>query len=319
MHGPAGRAARAPRHQLYQTNRGKKTGGACQKPSRRRGGASTPPQPPLDAAGQGPAEERPPAVLRPALEGLRAGGHAITAPTDTIMQDALQNGADWLDSADNHKKVCMEVVDGVSSLLFFLDKESPGQVRFGSKGARKIVPIAEFMSEVIPSLSLEIERIEIQKWISIESSKYNMQRSFVELVFQTAPNERQQKDHNDLAKYENLSSKLYKKIFPVWRIVANGTRSTTWTSGQSTDCLVFFCAWLICIEPSGNKAQFFLDASEQDITQELDTNYLEYTYPITDPQITEYYLKGDDPPDARALACFRERWPSLTMASSGDP
>jgi hypothetical protein len=255
------------------------------------------------------------ARLSPAPAGLK---------TDWRMEAALLNADNWLDLADNHKMVCIKVVDGVSTLLFFLDKGSPGQVRFDIEGARKVVPIAEFMSQVIPSLSLEIERIEMRKWKSKMEIDFERRESTEELVFQTAPNERQQKDHDDLAKFEALWRKLYEKIFPVWRIVANGTRQTTWTSGQSTDSLVFFCQWLVCIEPTGNKAQFFLDASEQDITQELDMNYLDYATPITDPQITEFYLKGVDLchhlSDSRLLACFRDRWPSLTQTSSGgDP
>ena len=58
-----------------------------------------------------------------------------------------------------------------------------------------------------------------------------------------------------------------------------------------------------------------------EITQELDTNYLDYTDPITDPgddpATTEHYLKGEDLPDPTALARFRERWPSLAAAPSG--
>ena len=236
------------------------------------------------------------------------------------LHEALQNGSDWLDSADNHKKVAIEIVDGVSTYMSFLDKDSRGQVRFGfeeGKGAKQCVPTAEFVNEIIPSLTIEIERIVMRKWKSIESV-YNIRSlrpSTEELVFETAPNERQQKEHDDLATLEDLSNKLYKKIFPVWQKVANGTRKTTWTSAQSTDSLVFFCTWLICLEPTATKAQFFLDAPELDMTQELDSNYLEYTVPITDPETTEFYLIGADLPDPRALACFRERWPSLTTAS----
>jgi hypothetical protein len=233
------------------------------------------------------------------------------------MQEALQNGADWLDLADSHNMVKIDVVDGISTLPLYLEKDSPGQVRFRIKGAQKIVPIAEFISEVLPSLSLEIERIGMRKWKNIEGSDGRRRETFDELVFQTAPNDRQRRDHDDLAKYEDLSSKLFKKLFPVWRAVANGTRSTTWTTAQSTDSLTFFCTWLICLEPTGNKAQFFLDTSEQEITHELDTNYLDYTDPTTDPEDIELYLIGDDLPDERALSCFRERWPSLTTASCG--
>ena len=103
--------------------------------------------------------------------------------------------------------------------------------------------------------------------------------------------------------------------------MAGGSRTTTWTSGQSTDCLNFFCQWLICQEPTGSKAQFFLDASKSEIAQELDTNYLDYTEPITDPSgdpaTTEHYLNGSDLDDETALALFRERWPSLAAAPSG--
>jgi hypothetical protein len=235
------------------------------------------------------------------------------------MQAALQNGADWLDSADSHKLVKISVVDGISTLTFFLDKDTPGQVRFQIKGVRQIVPVPEFMSEVFPSLSIEIERIEMRKWMLVEGSD-NRRETIDELVFQTAPNVRQQRDRVDMAKYEDLMKKLFDTVFPVWQIVSDGSRTTTWTSGQSIDCLNYFCTWLICLEPTGTKAQFFLDASEQDITQELDTNYLEYTDPITDPETTEFYLKGGSLPAARTLACFRERWPSLSTASSGgDP
>ena len=131
------------------------------------------------------------------------------------LQEALQNGSDWLDSADNHKMVAIEIVDGVSTYTSFLDKDSQGQVRFGFKGAKQCVPMAEFINEIIPSLTIEIERIVMRKWKSIESV-YNIRSlrpSTEELVFETAPNERQQKEHDDLATLEDLSNKLYKKIF----------------------------------------------------------------------------------------------------------
>jgi hypothetical protein len=230
-----------------------------------------------------------------------------------IMREVLQNGAVWLDSSDTHSFARIELVDGVSTLYFFLDKDTPGQVRFKTKGAQQIVPIAEFMSEVFPSLPLEIERIEMRKYVKNSGGQ---RLAINELMFQAAPNDRQLKEREDLANYEDLVRKLYEKLFPVWRQVANGSRITTWTSAQSTDALNYFCAWLICREPTGSKAQFFLDASEQDITQDLDTNYLEYTDPITDPETTDYYLKGDDPSDATAVARFRERWPPLPMAPS---
>jgi hypothetical protein len=229
------------------------------------------------------------------------------------MQEALQNGADWLDSSDAHKSVIIDVVDGVSTLSLVLNKASPGQVRFEINDEERNVTIDEFMSEVIPSLSLEIERIRMRKWKSIDSSG-SKSEVISELVFQTAPNERQQKDHDDLEKYADLKRRLFEKVFPVWRKVATGTRSTTWTSGQSRDCLSFFCTWLICVEPTGCKAQLFLDASELDITRELDTNYLEYT----DPDDGDFYLIGDDLPAPEALASFRQRWPSLTTASCGN-
>jgi hypothetical protein len=232
-----------------------------------------------------------------------------------LMQEALQNGASWLGSTDTQSFVRIELVNGVSTLFFFLDKDTPGQVRFKIKDAQQIVTIAEFMSEIFPSLPLEIERIEMRRYIKESGSSWRV--AINDIIFQAAPNDRQLKERDDLAKYEDLHSKCFKKIFPVWREVANGSRATTWTSAQSTDALNYFCAWLICREPTGSKAQFFLDASEQEIALDLDTNYLEYTDPITDPETTEYYLKGDDPSDATAVACFRERWPSLTMAPSG--
>jgi hypothetical protein len=232
------------------------------------------------------------------------------------MEVALQNGSSWLDSSDAHKSVQIDLVDGVSTLSLALDKASPGQVRFEINDEERNVTIGEFMSEVIPSLSLEIERIGMRKWKSIESNNIRSESSY-ELVFETTSNERQRKDHDDLAKYADLKRRLFKKIFPVWQKVASGTRQTTWTSGQSSDCLRFFCTWLICVEPTGSRAQFFLDASEPDMTQDLDTNYLEYT-DSDDGDPAEYYLTGDDLPNPMALACFRERWPSLTTASCGN-
>jgi hypothetical protein len=234
------------------------------------------------------------------------------------MEEGLQNGSQWLDSADSHKLVKLEVVDGVSILSFFLDKDTPGKVRYRNKGAKHVVPIAEFISKVLPSLSLEIERLSIRKWKVVADNGSNRQEAIDELLFQTSPNERQLKDRVDLTKYADLLRRIFEKLFHVWQEVADGPRTTTWTSGRSTDCLNYFCAWLICLEPTGSKAQFFLDASDQQIRHDLDTNYLEYTDPITDPERTEYYLKGGVLSDVGALTCFRERWPSLTMASSSD-
>jgi hypothetical protein len=228
------------------------------------------------------------------------------------LEKALNKAVEWLDSAEEHKSVRIDIKDGVSTTQLFLAEKFPGLVQFGGEQVK--IPIPKFMCEIFPSLSIEIESISMRKWHSIGVGSFN---SFSELVFETAPNERQQKDRDDFTIYQDLSSKLYKKIFPVWCQVATGSRRTCWVSAQSSDALTFFCCWLICVEPTGNKAQFFLDASEQEITQELDTNYLEYTDPITDPQTTEYYLIGDDLSDTTALACFRERWPSLTMAPSG--
>ena len=52
----------------------------------------------------------------------------------------------------------------------------------------------------------------MRKWKSIERV-FNKRESTEELVFETDTNERQQKDHDDLATLEDLSTQLYKKYF----------------------------------------------------------------------------------------------------------
>ena len=236
------------------------------------------------------------------------------------LDSALQNGAEWLDASETHSLVTINVVDGVFTLYLFLEREFPGNVRFRLDGEKqKYLPIAKFICEVFPSLALQIEQIEMKKYSKESDGKRNR---IDETRFETAPNERQIKEREDLAKCEDLQRKLLEKLQPIWREVANGSRDTTWTSGQSTDCLNYFCQWLILVEPTGSKGQFFLDASAPEIVQELDTNYLDYTDPITDPSgdpaSTEYYLKGSDFLDHMLLARFRERWTSqLTTAPSG--
>ena len=67
---------------------------------------------------------------------------------------------------------------------------------FGFKWAKERTATPEFMSEVISLLTVEIEQIGMRKWKSIERV-FNKRESAEELVFETATNERQQKDHDD--------------------------------------------------------------------------------------------------------------------------
>ena len=128
------------------------------------------------------------------------------------LQAALQDGADWLESSDIHFLARIGVVDGVSTLFLFLDKESPGKVRFRNSGKQQSMPIAEFISEVIPSLSLEIQRIDLNKYVKENDS---WRDSIQKVIFQTAPNDRQARELEDLAKFQDTHRKLIEKLHPV--------------------------------------------------------------------------------------------------------
>jgi hypothetical protein len=229
----------------------------------------------------------------------------------TNLNEALEKGVEWLDAAEEHLSVRVEVEDGLLTVNLLLDKKFPGLVQSKVKDEAVKIPIPEYIDKIFPTLSIEIEAISLRKWIRMEEGALRFTRSNFESFYKTAPNERQAKDRDDYALYCDLSSRLKEKLFPIWRQVATGARTTTWTSAQSTDALTFFCTWLICKEPTATKAQFFFDATEEEITQELDNNFLLYTQIIDDNEPAERYLIGDDLPAPEELDCFRARWPAL--------
>ena len=119
-------------------------------------------------------------------------------------------------------------------------------------------------------------------------------------------NPRQQNEIFKKEKLEEVIEEMKIKLYPIWHPVASGSRQTNWESGQSSDCLYYFCGWLLIKAPLDKLDFFLVIIDEEELLKEIESNieiYCNY-------EIDANYLTGFDPDVdlIQSVNVFNERY-----------